>query len=136
MLSDFAIRYIQYNSNRLNSGKPLERQHWGLAIAEIENMFMYLTALPIPVVVIFHDRETNEGDVVVQEISIFGKNLPRKIISMFGEVVRQRVRMVQGKMEPYLQTVQDTYTTIRSRSGVVDGFKTSEGFRKFMELVS
>lgn len=138
-VADYALRYIAGNSGKLSSMGAISQQMWGLAIAEIDMLFSYIKALPIPVVTIFHDREATEGSgdsaVTFSEISIFGKNLPRKIISYFGEVVRQRVRTVSGKMEPYLQTIPDSVTVVRSRSAVPDGFLTSLGFREFLKLL-
>ncbi len=131
-LADFALRSIQANSGALNKPGGVTMQMWGLAIAEIDNLFMWLKALPIPVVVIFHDRESDEGGTTTQEIAIFGKNLPRKIISYFDEVLRQKVRIESGKMVPYLQTMSDATSIARSRGNIKDGFKTDDGFRALL----
>jgi hypothetical protein len=135
-LADFALRQICGNSGKLNQPGGVSQQMWGLAISELDNLFIYLKAIPLPKVVIFHDRETTEGtgenQVTVQEISIFGKNLPRKIISYFDEVMKVKVRTVSGKMEPYLQTMPDAFTVVRSRGAIKDGFKTELGLRELL----
>lgn len=138
-LADFAKRQIQYNSSKLNVAGGMSQQMWGLTIDELDNLFVFLKALPIPVVIIFHDRETTEGkgesEITVTEISIFGKNLPRKIISYFDEVHKVKVRTVQGKMEPYLQTLPDAFNVVRTRGALPDGIKTDIGFRKLLEML-
>jgi hypothetical protein len=138
-LADFALRQVVGNSGQLQLGKYTNpsQQQWGLAIGELDNIFMYIKALPIPVVTIFHNRESTEGTgaqaVTVQEIAVFGKNLPGKIISYFDEVLLQKMSTFSGKPDPSLQTVPDAFTIVRSRNSVPNGFKCNDGFRKFLE---
>lgn len=140
-LADFALRQIGFNSSMYDERGMLKasgitQQMWGLAISEIDNLFGFIKALPIPVVVLFHNRETTVGtgasSVNYDEISIFGKNLPGKIISYFDEVLLQKTRLEGGKPAPYLQTLPDTYTTVRSRSQLKDGTRVDIGFRELL----
>lgn len=124
-IADYALRSIQGNSSSF--GKAVTQQQWGLAINEIDNCFMWLKAMPIPVVVIFHAREgVDHSDHVTEEISIYGKNLPAKIISYFDEVLKMKMNIFGGKPEPVIMTMPEAYTTIRSRGSLKSGQKATE----------
>ena len=131
-VADFALRYIQGNS--ASFGKPITQPQWGLAISELDNIFIWLKAMPIPVCVIFHQREgTDINDHVTEELAIYGKNLPAKIISYFDEVLRIKMRIVNGKAQPYIQTQPEAYTIIRSRGQLKDSQLCDIGFRALLE---
>lgn len=137
-LADFALRAVQGNSGSKTFTNPSQQQ-WGLAIGELDNVFMYLKALPIPVVVIFHNREAAEGSgataITTQEIAIFGKNLPGKIVSYFDEVLWQKMKSISGKPFPYLQTVPDGTGIVRSRDGIPNDFDVNRGFGELMNIL-
>lgn len=138
-LASNVLRSILANSNKLGQSGAMTQQFWGLAISEIENQFAYIQALPIPVVVTFHDREVTEGagtaQVTYQEIAIYGKNLPRTLISVFNEVWRQCVRTTGGKMTPYLQTVPDAYSLCRSGRALKNETLTDLGLKEVLNLL-
>jgi hypothetical protein len=131
-IADFALRYIQGNS--ASFGKAITMQQWGLAINELDSLFMWIKAMPIPVVVLFHSKEgLDVNDHITEEIAIYGKNLPAKITSYFDEILRQKIRIVQMKSEPYLQTSPEAYMTVRSRGQLRDGQSTNIGLRDLLK---
>lgn len=136
-IAGFCIRSIRANSGGL--AKPMSMQLWGLAIDEIERIFTYIIALPIPVVVIFHSKDVDIGEgsneKTVTKVGIFGKNLPSNITAMFDEVVKQKVRISSGKMEPYLQVMRDADTVVRTRGQMPDGFLTKLGLRDYLTVL-
>ncbi len=131
-IADFALRYIQGNSSSF--GKAISMQQWGLAINELDSLFMWVKAMPIPVVVLFHSKEgTDTTDHATEEIAIYGKNLPSKITSYFDEVLRVKLGPpVQGKCIPIIQTDPEAYMTVRTRGQVKSGQSTNIGLRELL----
>ncbi len=131
------LRSIMINS-KLPPGK-LQMQHWGMAIEEMKELFVIIKAMPVPVITIFHDMESTQGtgDAAVnyKEINIFGKNLPAAITSYHDEIWQQKTKIEAGKMVPYLNTMRDVFTTVRSRQGLPDGTLTSNGLKKILSMV-
>ena len=142
-LADSCLRMIKINTGVLTPdakpGKLMGIQMWGMAIDEIHRVLTFVKALPIPVIVLFHDRQDTEGEgdnvVIHTRINIFGAQLPPKIIGMFDDVLRMKMRDVQGKPQPYLQTIPDAFTTIRSNSQIPNNFLCERGLRDLLSLI-
>jgi len=142
-LADSCLRMVKINSGVITPNatvaKGMTQQLWGLAIDEIDRVLTFIKALPIPVVVIFHDRQDTEkeGDIDVTRtrINIFGTQLPPKIIGKFDDVLRQKIRQVQNKVQPYLQTIPDAFTVARSNSQIPDNFLCERGLRELLGLI-
>lgn len=137
VLADYALRHVMKGVGKLNQTPRI--QDWGLAIQEVDNLFVWIRAMPIPVIMIFHDREgeetLGETKIVTSEIAIFGRQLPRKIVSYFDEIIRVLARQVGGKLDPYLQTIPDAFTVVRSREALPDGLKTSIGLKELLSKI-
>ena len=139
-LAEHARRYIISNSGKLNTSTPMTLPQRGLVNTEVLNLLVYITALPIPVVVILHSQDTSIGqgdkEIIYSEMGLPGKEVPRELPKQFDEILRMQVRQVQGKLEPYLQTIPDAFSNVRSRSNLVDGFRAALGFRKLLEQIN
>jgi len=138
-VAEYALRGICGNSGSLGQPEKVTQAQWGLAIAEVYNLFVYLRALPIPVVITAHTMivtiGTGKDAVTRQVLSIYGKNLAPNLINLFDEVDYVKTRIVQGKPEPYLQTMKDAFVQAKTRSQLVDGTKLDIGFREYMKLL-
>lgn len=144
-----AMQFILGNSSRLGtdgtiktkSGGP-EIQDWGLAMAELERVLMYLRSLPCTVVVIGHQEmkpitENRDGEKVnyMVELHVIGSKLAPKVPSYFTEVWYLKPKSeAGGKLSYHIKTKHTSEILARSRLNLPDPVDANLGMKEILKL--
>jgi len=132
MLCEHAMRFIL----SLNSRKTPQIQDWGAMYTDVEGIIVGLKALPINVIIIAHETTYELDGETRIETSIPGKKLSPKILPLFDEIWRARVKnLPQGKVGFSLQTKSTASVFCRTRCSLPDGTDMDIGMDKVFELL-
>lgn len=134
MLCEHAMRFVLSLNNRL--GKKVEIQDWGAMYMQVENVIVSLKALPLNVIMIAHEMTYELDGETRIETSIPGKKLSPKILPLFDEIWRMRVKNLPGGKTGYLiQTKSTASIFARTRCSLEDDTDANLGMERILELL-